>query len=153
MWMKNIEQHTAESVSKILLGNKCDDEERRARGAFMTLLGAYRAMQTVAPSRGEALAKEFGIPFIETSAKEPRNVDEAFFTIARAIKTRLQEGGTVPTLTGPQPEKTPSGSTRDVSPSTSASPVLSSPVPAPNHNTVQLGSKAPEKKKNGTCSV
>lgn len=115
-------------------------------------------MQTVASSRGEALAKEFGIPFIETSAKEPRNVDEAFFTIARAIKTRLQEGGTVPTLTGPQPEKIPSGpsgpsgQTRDVSPSTSTT-IASSSVQASNPNTVQLGSKAPEKKKNGTCSV
>lgn len=31
MWMKNVEQHTGESVSKILVGNKSDDEERRVR--------------------------------------------------------------------------------------------------------------------------
>lgn len=28
-WMRNIEQHADERVSKILIGNKCDREENR----------------------------------------------------------------------------------------------------------------------------
>ena len=57
--MRNIEQHAADNVNKILVGNKCDmDESKRA----------------VPTSRGKALADEFGIPFFETSAKSNINV-------------------------------------------------------------------------------
>ena len=36
--------------------------------------------------RGEQLAIEYGIKFMETSAKASINVEEAFFTLARDIK-------------------------------------------------------------------
>ncbi len=39
--------------------------------------------------QGEELAKELGIPYIETSAKANTNVEEAFFNLAREVKTRL----------------------------------------------------------------
>eukprot|EP01027_Heterolobosea_sp_BB2_P006111 GEZU01009266.1.p1 GENE.GEZU01009266.1~~GEZU01009266.1.p1 ORF type:complete len:216 (-),score=58.90 GEZU01009266.1:248-895(-) len=72
-WMKNIEQHATENVNKILLGNKCDLVEKKM----------------VDSSRGQQLADEYGIKFLETSAKNNINVEEAFFTIARDIKKRL----------------------------------------------------------------
>ena len=72
-WHANIEQHASEGVSKILIGNKSDWEEKRA----------------VTTEQGEGLAKELGIPYIETSAKSNANVEEAFFTLAREVKTRL----------------------------------------------------------------
>lgn len=72
-WHANIEQHASEGVSKILIGNKSDWEEKRA----------------VTTEQGEELAKELGIPYIETSAKSNANVEEAFFTLAREVKTRL----------------------------------------------------------------
>ena len=35
------------------------------------------------------MAKQLGIPFIETSAKESKNVREAFETISREIKEKI----------------------------------------------------------------
>jgi len=72
-WMKNIEEHAAEGVNKVLLGNKCDLVEKKV----------------VDTSRGQALADEYNIKYLETSAKNNINVEEAFFTIARDIKGRL----------------------------------------------------------------
>ncbi|KAJ1951731.1 GTP-binding protein [Linderina pennispora] len=72
-WYRNIEQHASEGVNKILIGNKCDIEERRA----------------VPKEKGQKLADELGIKFLETSAKSNTNVDEAFFSLARDIKKRL----------------------------------------------------------------
>ncbi|KAN0061148.1 GTP-binding protein [Thecaphora frezii] len=72
-WHSNIEQHASEGVSKILVGNKSDWEEKRA----------------VTTEQGEELARELGIPYIETSAKGNTNVEEAFFNLAREVKARL----------------------------------------------------------------
>ena len=71
--MKNIELHASENVNKILLGNKCDLVEKKV----------------VDTQRGQQLADEYEIKFLETSAKNNINVEEAFFTIARDIKKRL----------------------------------------------------------------
>lgn len=40
-------------------------------------------------ARGKELADEYGIKFLETSAKNSTNVDEAFITLVRDIKKRL----------------------------------------------------------------
>ena len=50
--------------------------------------------RVVSTGEGEALAKEYQIPFYETSAKQATNVDTSFLTIATQIKDRiLSEGG------------------------------------------------------------
>ncbi|CAJ0868768.1 3617_t:CDS:2, partial [Entrophospora sp. SA101] len=72
-WDSNIEQHSSEGVNKILIGNKCDWAEKRE----------------IKKEQGQELADELGIDFLETSAKSSINVEEAFFTLARAIKKRL----------------------------------------------------------------
>ncbi|CAO3594581.1 unnamed protein product [Absidia cylindrospora] len=72
-WFSNIEQHANEGVNKILIGNKCDMEEKRV----------------VTKEQGEALASELDIQFMETSAKANIGVEEAFFDLARDIKKRL----------------------------------------------------------------
>lgn len=54
-------------MHKILIGNKCDWEEKRV----------------VSTERGEELARELGIPFIETSAKSNINVEKAFYQLAQ----------------------------------------------------------------------
>lgn len=41
--------------------------------------------------RGEQLAVEYGIKFMETSAKASINVEEAFFTLARDIKCKMEK--------------------------------------------------------------
>jgi hypothetical protein len=72
-WFSNVEQHASEGVNKILIGNKCDWEEKRA----------------VSTAQGQALADELGIPFIEVSAKSNINVEKAFFSLASDIKKRI----------------------------------------------------------------
>ena len=41
--------------------------------------------------RGEELAIEYGIKFMETSAKASINVEEAFYTLARDIKAKMEK--------------------------------------------------------------
>nr|CAD7415858.1 unnamed protein product [Timema cristinae] len=45
----------------------------------------------VTKERGEQLAIEYGIKFMETSAKASINVEDAFFTLARDIKTKMEK--------------------------------------------------------------
>ncbi|KAJ4305336.1 GTP-binding protein [Kalmusia sp. IMI 367209] len=82
-WFSNVEQHATEGVNKILIGNKCDWEEKRA----------------VSTERGQALADELGIPFLEVSAKSNINVDQAFYSLAADIKKRLIDSARTETST------------------------------------------------------
>ena len=49
------------------------------------------AVLQVTRERGEQLAIEYGIKFMETSAKASIHVEEAFFTLARDIKTKMEK--------------------------------------------------------------
>jgi Ras-related protein Rab-8A len=73
-WIRNIEEHASSDVDRIIIGNKCDVDDRRQ----------------VSRERGEQLAIEYGTKFMETSAKANINVEDAFFTLARAIKARTE---------------------------------------------------------------
>ncbi|XP_075224537.1 RAS oncogene family member Rab10 [Lycorma delicatula] len=68
-WLRNIDEHANEDVEKMILGNKCDMDEKRA----------------VSKERGEAIAREHGIRFMETSAKANINIEQAFNDLAEAI--------------------------------------------------------------------
>ncbi len=76
-WIKNIEQHASESVNKILVGNKCDLLDQKV----------------VDEEAARALAAEYGIKFMEASAKSNIGVDDAFITLAKDIKARLIDPG------------------------------------------------------------
>lgn len=68
--MRQVEQHANPDVEKILIATKCD-------------LKAERAVST---EEGEEMAREFGIPFFETSSLDGTNVQETFYEIAKKIK-------------------------------------------------------------------
>ncbi|CAL4211569.1 unnamed protein product, partial [Meganyctiphanes norvegica] len=71
----NIEEHASADVEKMVLGNKCDMNDKRQ----------------VSKERGEQLAIEYGIKFMETSAKASINVEESFFNLARDIKSKMEK--------------------------------------------------------------
>ncbi|ORX89607.1 hypothetical protein K493DRAFT_149236, partial [Basidiobolus meristosporus CBS 931.73] len=72
-WIKNVEQHANKGVSKILIGNKCDMEDKKV----------------VMQQQGSDLADGYGIQYIEASAKSKAGVEEAFFSLAREIKKKM----------------------------------------------------------------
>jgi len=74
-WIRNIEEHAAADVEKMILGNKCDMNDKRQ----------------VSQERGQALAVEYSVKFMETSAKTSLNVEEAFISLARDIKKKMDK--------------------------------------------------------------
>lgn len=74
-WIRNIEEHASSDVERMILGNKCDMNDKRQ----------------VSKERGERLAIDYGIKFLETSAKTSVNVEESFITLARDIMARLNK--------------------------------------------------------------
>lgn len=68
-WLRNIDEHANEDVEKMILGNKCDMSDKRI----------------IPTERGEAIAREHGIRFLETSAKANVNIERVFLDLAEAI--------------------------------------------------------------------
>jgi Ras-related protein Rab-1A len=74
-WITEIQRYGSESVTKLLIGNKTDLEERRI----------------VSTEAGREYAKIMGIDFVETSAKDANNIDQAFYTLSAKIKSRMRQ--------------------------------------------------------------
>ena len=72
-WVSEIERYACQSVDKILVGNKSDLEDKRQVDA----------------EEGRELARNLGIPFIETSARTGDNVTNAFVTCSMNILKRV----------------------------------------------------------------
>ncbi|XP_077107600.1 ras-related protein Rab-37 isoform X3 [Ranitomeya variabilis] len=71
-WLTEVHEFAHKDVVIMLLGNKCD-------------VNSGRVIRT---EDGENLAKEYGIPFMETSAKTGVNVELAFMAVAKELKQR-----------------------------------------------------------------
>ena len=71
--MSYIEDKTSDNISRILVGNKTDLDDRRV----------------VSFNEGREMASHYGIQFFEASAKEDDNVDSAFIAITRDILNNL----------------------------------------------------------------
>nr|CAX70484.1 Rab-protein 10 [Schistosoma japonicum] len=82
-WMKNICDYASEDVEKLVVGNKCDFDNRRA----------------VSYEEGSEKARLHRIKFLETSAMTGENVNKAFeeltLAILRKTPTRGHEPSTV----------------------------------------------------------
>ena len=50
-------------------------------------------LQAVSYEQGFQLAKEFNLPFVETSAIDGTNVDEAFMKLITSVHDRLEQAG------------------------------------------------------------
>jgi len=70
----------------VLIGNKCDLEYERQVGM----------------NEGRDLAKHLGCIFMETSAKQPINVDEAFYSVVREIRKYNKEQKDIRPAGGPR---------------------------------------------------
>lgn len=71
-WLSEIHEFAQQDVVLMLLGNKADATHGRV----------------VKREDGEKLAKEFGVPFMETSARSGLNVELAFTAVAKELKHR-----------------------------------------------------------------
>lgn len=78
-WLQEIERYASENVQKLLVGNKCD----------------LTVKKVVDFSTAKEYADSIGIPFLETSAKNSTNVEQAFMTMASEIKKHMgsSQGG------------------------------------------------------------
>jgi len=72
-WLQEIDRYACENVNKLLVGNKCD----------------LTTKKVVDFQNAKEFADSLGIPFLETSAKNATNVEQAFLTMAAEIKKRI----------------------------------------------------------------
>jgi len=72
-WLQEIDRYACENVNKLLVGNKSDLTNKRV----------------VDTNTAKEFAETLGIPFLETSAKNATNVEQAFLTMAGEIKNRM----------------------------------------------------------------
>ncbi|KAK8766986.1 hypothetical protein V5799_006234 [Amblyomma americanum] len=71
-WLGEINEYAQDDVVIMLIGNKADIQQDRQ----------------VRLEDGERLAREYGVAFMETSAKTGCNVELAFMAVARELKQR-----------------------------------------------------------------
>lgn len=72
-WLQEIDNFACEGVNKLLVGNKCDLTNKKVVDANVA----------------QEFADSLGIPFLETSAKNATNVEQAFLRMAKEIKDRM----------------------------------------------------------------
>ncbi|XP_071080229.1 ras-related protein Rab-1A-like [Haliotis cracherodii] len=72
-WIETLNKSAPVNVSTLLVGNKSDLATERVVGV----------------ASGSACAEKYGISFLETSARNATNVQQAFVTMATQIKNRM----------------------------------------------------------------
>ncbi|KAK8795371.1 hypothetical protein WA538_004684, partial [Blastocystis sp. DL] len=72
LWLQEVRKYTSEDINLCLIGNKSDLSSNRE----------------VSKEAGAILAKEVGASFIETSAKNAKNVEESFLRMASELVKR-----------------------------------------------------------------
>jgi len=76
-WLQEIDRYACENVNKLLVGNKSD----------------LTTKKVVDFTTAKEFADSLKIPFLETSAKNATNVEQAFMTMAAEIKNRTGPSG------------------------------------------------------------
>jgi len=75
-WLQEIDRYACENVHKVLVGNKCDRVGDRK----------------VTTKEAQELADLLNLEFLETSAKNTTNVEEAFSKMSSSMKEKLELG-------------------------------------------------------------
>ncbi|KAG2525509.1 hypothetical protein JM18_004868 [Phytophthora kernoviae] len=70
-WLNEVNRYASEGTCKLLVGNKSDISDNKA----------------VSYETAKVFADSLSIPFLETSAKNAQNVEEAFLTMASELIT------------------------------------------------------------------
>ncbi|KAF2074594.1 hypothetical protein CYY_004101 [Polysphondylium violaceum] len=84
LWMQEIQRYAVFGVSRVLVGNKFDQDDRKI----------------VSYNTAKEYADSLGIPFLEASAKTGFNVEQIFSTMANEIyKSNIGAGPRDPKLT------------------------------------------------------
>jgi len=83
-WLQEIDRYACDTVNKLLVGNKSDLVQKRV----------------VEFASAKEFATSSGFSFLECSAKNATNVEQAFLTMVSEIKSRMQRQPSNPT---PQP--------------------------------------------------
>ena len=83
-WMADVDKFASESAIRMIVGNKCDSDDKRK----------------VTFEEGKELAARYNVKFLETSAKNSKGVIDAFQTLSKEIKAKVL------------PKKTPTASTK-----------------------------------------
>ena len=75
--MADVDKFAKEGVLRILVGNKCDLDQKRQ----------------ISFENGKELADKYGIKFMETSAKETTNIDELFVSTTKIFMEKQANTG------------------------------------------------------------
>ena len=68
-WLTEVDRYAGAAVHKILIGNKSDRTDRE-----------------VSHELGDKFADQYGMPFLETSAKTANNIEELFLRLAKNLR-------------------------------------------------------------------
>jgi len=94
-WLAEVEKYAHSEVNKLLVGNKSD------------MRGMASQESTVSVEESKEFAETMQMDWLETSAKESTNVEDAFHSIATQIKARMaettMESGPARTIPKPKP--------------------------------------------------
>jgi len=74
-WLQEIERYACDTVHKLLIGNKCDLVNDRK----------------ISTEDAREFADQFNLVFLESSAKDSTNVEEAFTRMAKSIMEKMED--------------------------------------------------------------
>jgi Ras-related protein Rab-1A len=91
-WLQEIDRYTSEGVNKLLVGNKSDLTSKKvveySVAKVRPFFPVYCHIFDLTDFAVKEFADQLSIPFLETSAKNATNVEQAFLTMAKQIKDR-----------------------------------------------------------------